>query len=52
MRVRGTASSSLHPEIVSISFAVETLEQTAKDALDKNSDIVNKAICDIKDLGV
>lgn len=50
--VTGSAISSVEPDLVNISFGVEIQEKTAKDALDANSELMNKVIAAIKQVGI
>lgn len=50
--VTGNAISHVEPNIVNISFGVEIQEKTAKDALTANSDLMNKVISAIKQVGI
>ncbi|MGI0057359.1 MAG: SIMPL domain-containing protein [Nitrosarchaeum sp.] len=50
--VTGTATSSVEPDLVNISFGVEIQEKTAKDALASNSELMNKVIVAIKQVGI
>ena len=50
--VSGTATSSVAPDLVNVSFGVEIQEKTAKDALTANSDLMNKVITAIKQVGI
>ena len=50
--VSGTATASVAPDLVNVSFGVEIQEKTAKDALTANSDLMNKVITAIKQVGI
>jgi len=50
--VTGTALSSVAPDLANISFGVETQEKTAKDALTANSELMNKVVASIKQVGL
>jgi len=50
--VTGTAISSVAPDLVNISFGVEIQEKTASDALATNSELMNKVIVAIKQVGI
>lgn len=50
--VTGTATSSVEPDLVNISFGVEIQEKTAQDALAANSQLMNKVIDAIKQVGI
>ena len=50
--VTGTATSSVEPDLVNISFGVEIQEKTAKDALTANSELMSKVIDSIKQVGI
>ena len=50
--VTGTAISSVAPDLVNISFGVEIQEKTAIDALTANSELMNKVIDSIKQVGI
>ena len=50
--VTGTATSSVAPDLANISFGVEIQEKTAKDALASNSELMNKVIAAIKQVGI
>jgi len=52
LSVTGTALSSVAPDLVNISFGVETQEKTAQDALTANSELMNKVIASIKQVGL
>ena len=46
--VTGTAMTSIDPDLLVVTFGVETQEETAKQALDKNSKIMNDIVSAIK----
>ena len=50
--VTGTATSSVQPDQLNISFGVETQQKTAKEALDSNSIAMNNVIEAIRTAGV
>ena len=50
--VTGTATTEVKPDLLHISFGVETQEKTAKDALEQNSILMNAVIDAIKKAGV
>lgn len=50
--VTGNANSSVEPDLVNISFGVEIQEKTAKDALAANSELMNKVIAAITQVGI
>ena len=50
--VTGTALSSVAPNLANISFGVETQEKTAKDALATNSELMNKVVAALKQVGL
>ena len=50
--VTGTATTSVEPDLLVITFGMETQEKTAKDALSKNSDAMNSVVDAIKSLGI
>jgi len=50
--VTGTAISSVAPDLVNISFGVEIQEKTAIEALTANSELMNKVIDSIKQVGI
>lgn len=50
--VTGNANSSVEPDLVNISFGVEIQEKTARDALAANSELMNKVIAAIKEVGI
>ena len=50
--VTGNAISSVDPDLVNISFGVEIQEKTARDALAANSELMNKVIDAIKQVGI
>ena len=52
LSVTGNAISSVKPNLANISFGVEIQEKTAKDALDANSELMNKVIAAIKQVGI
>ncbi|MFB5611512.1 MAG: SIMPL domain-containing protein [Nitrosopumilaceae archaeon] len=50
--VTGQASTSVDPDLLIVTFAVETQEKTAKQALDKNSQLMNSVISAIQGVGI
>ena len=50
--VTGNAISSVKQNLANISFGVEIQEKTAKDALDANSELMNKVVAAIKQVGI
>ena len=50
--VTGTATTRVNPDLLNVRFGVETQEKTAKDALAKNSNLMNSVIDAIKQAGV
>lgn len=50
--VTGNAMSHVEPDLVNISFGVEIQEKTAKEALATNSELMNKVIASIKEVGI
>jgi uncharacterized protein len=50
--VTGTATTKVKPDLVNIQFGVETQKETAKEALDANSVLMNTVISSIKSAGV
>ena len=50
--VTGTASTSVDPDLLIITFGVETQEKTAKQALDKNSQLMNSVVSAIQGVGI
>lgn len=50
--VAGIASASVKPDLLNVNFGVETQEKTAKQALDSNSELMNKVISAIKQAGI
>ena len=50
--VTGTATSSVDPDLLVITFGVETQEKTAKEALESNSNMLNEAVIAIRALGI
>jgi hypothetical protein len=52
LSVTGNAISSVKPNLANISFGVEIQEKTAKDALDANSELMNKVVAAIKQVGI
>lgn len=50
--VTGNAISSVDPDLANISFGVEIQEKTARDALAANSELMNKVIASIKEVGI
>lgn len=50
--VTGTASTSVDPDLLIVTFGVETQEKTAKQALDKNSQLMNSVVSAIQGVGI
>jgi len=50
--VTGTASTSVEPDLLVVTFGMETQEKTAKEALDANSDAMNRVISAINIAGI
>jgi len=50
--VTGTASTSAEPDLLVITFGMETQEKTAKEALDANSNEMNDVVTAIKAVGI
>ena len=50
--VTGTATSSVEPDLLIVTFGVETQEKTAKEALESNSNMLNEAVNAVKALGI
>lgn len=50
--VTGSAFSSVAPDLVNVSFGVEIQEKTAREALTANSELMNKVIASIKEVGI
>ena len=50
--VTGNANSSVEPDLVNISFGVEIQEKTARDALAANSELMNKVMAAITQVGI
>jgi uncharacterized protein len=50
--VTGNAVSSVDPDLANISFGVEIQEKTAREALAANSELMNKVIASIKEVGI
>ena len=50
--VTGTATTSVEPDLLIITFGVETQEKTAKQALEKNSQLMNSVVTAIQDVGI
>ena len=50
--VTGTATTSVEPDLLVITFGMETQEKTAKDALSKNSQSMSSVVDTIKSLGI
>ena len=50
--VTGTATTSVEPDLLIITFGVETQEKTAKQALEKNSQLMNSVVTSIQDVGI
>ena len=50
--VTGTATASIEPDLLIIQFGVETQEKTARESLDSNSQLMNKVVNAIKEVGI
>lgn len=50
--VTGTATSSVEPDLLVVQFGVETQENTAKQALESNSNLMNSVITAITSVGI
>ena len=50
--VTGTATTSVEPDLLTVSFGIETQEITAKQALEANSEMMNKVISALKSAGI
>lgn len=50
--VTGTATTEVNPDLLIVRFGVETQEKTAKEALEKNSSLMNAVIDALKQAGV
>ena len=50
--VTGQASTSVDPDLLIITFGVETQEKTAKQALEKNSQLMNSVVSAIQGVGI
>ncbi|MFB3113353.1 MAG: SIMPL domain-containing protein [Nitrosopumilaceae archaeon] len=50
--VTGTATASVEPDLLIITFGVETQEKTAKQALEKNSQLMNSVVSAIQGVGI
>lgn len=50
--VTGTASTSVEPDLLIVTFGVETQEKTAKQALEKNSQLMNSVVSAIQGVGI
>ena len=50
--VSGTATASIQPDLVNVQFGVEVQKPTAKEALDANSEMMNKVVDAIKGIGI
>ena len=50
--VTGTATSSVEPDLLVITFGVETQEKTAKTALESNSNSMNGVVDAIRSVGI
>ena len=50
--VTGTATTSVEPDLLTVQFGIETQEFTAKQALEKNSQMMNKVISALKSAGI
>ena len=52
LSVTGSATTSVSPDLLVIQFGVEVQKETAKDALDSNSKLMNQVISAIKAVGI
>lgn len=50
--VSGTATASIKPDLLNVQFGVEVQAPTAKEALDANSEMMNKVVDAIKGAGI
>ena len=50
--VSGTATASIKPDLLNVQFGVEVQMPTAKEALDANSEMMNKVVDAIKGVGI
>ena len=50
--VIGTATKSVEPDTLIIEFGVETVAETAKKALEQNSEMISSAIASLKTVGI
>lgn len=50
--VTGTATASVEPDLLIIQFGVETQEKTARQSLDSNSQMMNKVVNALKEVGI
>lgn len=50
--VTGVATASVEPDLLVVRFGVETQQKTAADALDANSELMNKVVDAIKKVGI
>ena len=50
--VTGTATTTVDPDLLTVNFGIETQEATAKQALEKNSQQMNKVIDALKSAGI
>ena len=50
--VTGTATTEVSPDLLNVRFGVETQEKTAKEALEKNSSLMNAVVDSLKQAGI
>jgi len=50
--VTGVATASVEPDLLVITFGVETQEKSAREALDTNSDLMNNVVTAIQSVGI
>lgn len=50
--VSGTATTTIKPDLLNVQFGVEVQKPTAKEALDANSEMMNKVVDAIKGVGI
>lgn len=50
--VSGTATATIKPDLINVQFGVEVQKPTAKEALDANSEMMNKVVNAIKGVGI
>jgi uncharacterized protein YggE len=52
LSVTGMATTSVEPDLLTIGFGIEIQEPTAQQALEKNSEMMNKVILALKSVGI